>query len=258
MLNPIAVALILMVIGMVFVAKGHKRLSLVFVGCGVLWLWLLATPMMYRWVGLGLEREWPVVLAENAPKADAIVILGGGMGANTNVYKYAEMWGGADRVWHAARLWKAGKAPVVITSGTGDRDSTVPLLRDLGIPELAIVVEDKARNTEENAKFVEEVLTQRRRDAEGGEGDEVKVKGEEKGKRILLVTSAWHMRRSVLMFKKYAPNLDVIPAATDYEASIRMCREFSLGELLPSAEYLSLNSGCIKEHIGYWGYRLLR
>ena len=60
------------------------------------------------------------------------------------------------------------------------------------------------------------------------------------------------------MFEKYAPNLEVIPAATDYEGSIRMYREFSFGELLPSADYLSLNSSCFKEHIGYWGYRLLR
>ena len=267
MLNPVAVALILMVIGMVFVARGRKRLAMGFVLGASVWLWLWGTPLVYRFVGVGLEREWPVVLAEDAPKADAIVILGGGMGTNTNVYKYAEMWGGADRVWHAARLWKAWKAPIIITSGTGDRESTVPFLRDLGIPEAAIVVEDKARNTEENATFVEEILTQRHRDAEGGEGsdevkvkmeEDVKVKGEEKGKRILLVTSAWHMRRSLLMFKKYAPNLDVIPAATDYEALVRMGNGFRLEDLLPSAEYLSANSACFKEYIGYWGYRLLR
>ena len=219
-----------------------------FVGCGVLWLWLWSTPMMYRWVGLGLEREWPVVLVEDAPKADAIVILGGGMAANTNVYKYAEMWSAADRVWYAARLWKAGKAPIVIASGTGEREATVPLLRDFGVAEAAIVVEDKARNTEENAKFVEDILNRVER------VDRV----EWRLPRILLVTSAWHMRRSLLMFKKYAPNLEIIPAATDYEASVRMCREFGLGELLPSADYLSFNSGCFKEYIGYWGYRLFR
>jgi len=259
--NPITMTLILLVIGMILCAKGRKRLALGFVGSGVLWLWLWSTPMMYRWVGLGLEREWPVVLAEDAPKADAIVILGGGMGANTNVYKYAEMWGGADRVWHAARLWKAGKAPIVIASGTGERESTVPFLRELGVVESAIVVEDKARNTEENAKFVEEILTQRRRDAEGGEGgDEVKVKikGEEMGKRVLLVTSAWHMRRSLLMFKRYAPNLDVIPAAADYEALVKTGDGFCVVDLLPSAEYLSANSYCFKEYIGYWGYQLFR
>lgn len=267
--NPIAVSLILLAVGIVLGARGRKRLSLGFVGGGVLWLWLWSTPMLYRWIGLGLEREWPVVMAEDAPKADAIVILGGGMGVNTNAYKYAEMWSAADRVWHAARLWKAGKAPIVITSGTGERVATVPLLRDFGVSETAIVVEDKARNTEENAKFVEEILTQRRKDAEGGErGDEVKVKvkmeeevkvkGEKKGNRILLVTSAWHMRRSVLMFKKYAPNLEIIPSATDYEALVRTGRGFRLEDLMPSADCLMANSYCFKEYIGYWGYRLFR
>jgi uncharacterized SAM-binding protein YcdF (DUF218 family) len=194
--------------------------------------------MMYRWVGTGLENEWPVVLSEDAQEADAIVILGGGIGANTNVYPYAEMWGGADRVWHAARLWKDGKAPIVITSGTGDRESTVPLLKDLGVPESAIVVEDKARNTEENAKFVEKTV---------GEG-----------KKILVVTSAWHMRRSVLMFEKYAPNLEVIPAATDYEALVRTGDGFKFKDLTPSSDCLNSNAYCLKEYIGYWGYRLFR
>ena len=258
--NPITMTLILLVIGMILCARGRKRLALGFVGSGVLWLWLWSTPMMYRWVGLGLEREWPVVLAEDAPKADAIVILGGGMAANTNVYKYAEMWSAADRVWYAARLWKAGKAPIVIASGTGEREATVPLLRDFGVAEAAIVVEDKARNTEENAKFVETVLNRVERvDRVDGEGVYSRVEREE-GRRptILLVTSAWHMRRSVLMFKKYAPNLEIVPAATDYEALVRMGKGFRLEDLMPSADCLMANSYCFKEYIGYWGYRLFR
>ena len=246
--NPITLTLILLVIGMVLGARGRKRLALGFVGGGVLWLWLWSTPMMYRWIGMGLESEWPVVLAEDAPKADAIALLGGGMGANTNVYKYAEMWGGADRVWHAARLWKAGKAPIVIASGTGEREATVPLLRDFGVAEAAIVVEDKARNTEENAKFVEDILNRIER------VDRV----EGRRPRLLLVTSAWHMRRSLLMFKKYAPNLEIIPAATDYEALVRTGKGFRLDDLMPSADCLMANSYCFKEYIGYWGYRLLR
>ena len=274
--NPIAMTLILLVIGMVLGTRGRKRLALGFVGGGVLWLWLWSTPMLYRWIGLGLEREWPVVMAEDAPKADAIVILGGGMGVNTNAYKYAEMWSAADRVWHAARLWKAGKAPIVITSGTGERVATVPLLRDFVVAEAAIVVEDKARNTEENAKFVEEILL-----GSGG----VKSGGLEESNspthpprnsstntspthpiphsptsrpKVLLVTSAWHMRRSVLMFKKYAPNLEIIPSATDYEALVRTGRGFRLEDLMPSADCLMANSYCFKEYIGYWGYRLFR
>ena len=138
--------------------------------------------MMYRWIGGALENEWPVVKAEEAPKADAIVLLGGGMGSNTNVYPYAEMWNGADRVWHAARLYKAGKAPIVIPTGCGERDSAVPLLCDLGVPESAILVEDAARNTEENARFVERMLKTSHAEAQRrGEGDGKNSRVEEGG-----------------------------------------------------------------------------
>ena len=127
---------------------------------------------MYRWIGGALESEWPIVKAEEVPKADAIVLLGGGMGSNRNVYPYAEMWGGADRVWHAARLYKAGKAPIVIPTGCNERESTVPLLRDFGVPESAILVEDAARNTEENARFVERMLKMSHAEAQRrGEGE---------------------------------------------------------------------------------------
>jgi len=54
------------------------------------------------------------------------------------------------------------------------------------------------KRRQENAKFVETVLATKNT----------------KNAKILLVTSAWHMRRSLLMFKKYVPKLDVIPAAT--------------------------------------------
>ena len=240
---------------------------------------------MYRWIGGALEREWPVVRAEDAPKADAIVLLGGGMGSNMNVYPYAEMWNGADRVWHAARLYKAGKAPIVIPTGCGERESAVPLLHDFGVPDEAILVEDKARNTEENAKFVEKMINGRvervdRVEGSGGIDSRVervdrveevgkngrvdrverveKKEGEGRKHRVLLVTSAWHMRRAVLMYRKYAPSLEVIPAATDYEATVITGYPFAFKDIWPDANMLFCNSYIFKEYLGYWGYRLAR
>jgi len=231
---------------------------------------------MYQWMGGALEHEWPIVRAEEAPKADAIVVLGGGMGSNTNVYPYAEMWNGADRVWHAARLYKAGKAPIVIPTGCGERESTVPLLRDLGVPERAIVVEDAARNTEENARFVERMIKSRvehvervegegmdsrveRGDGAGGNGRVDRAERVEGRKpRVLLVTSAWHMRRSVLMYRKYAPSLEIIPAAADYEATVITGHPFAFKDIWPDAGMLFANSYIFKEYLGYWGYKLVR
>ena len=206
--------------------------------------------MAYRWLGGALAREWPVTRAEDMPPADAIVLLGGGMGSNTNVYPYAEMWSGADRVWHAARLYKAGKAPIVISTGVGERESSLPLLCDLGGPASAVVIEDKARNTEEHSKFVERLLKERTH-------AEAQRHGEEE-KKVLLVTSAWHMRRSVLMYRRYAPNLEIIPAAADYEATVNTGHPFWFKDIWPDAATFAANSAMLKECIGYWGYRLLR
>lgn len=259
-LNPLVIGLTLIVAGGFCLWRNRRKAGLGLLIASVAWLWLWSTPMMYRWMGGALESEWPVVKAEDAPTADAIVLLGGGMGSNTNVYPYAEMWNGADRVWHAARLYKAGKAPLVIPTGTGERESSLPLLLDLGVPERAIVIEDKARNTEENAKFVEELLRQSRLGSDEAIGQSNKpIIQQSRGKpKVLLVTSAWHMRRSVLMYRKYAPSLEIIPAAADYEATVQTGHSFSFKDLWPDATMFYANSYIFKEYIGYWGYQLFR
>ena len=257
LLNPLVIGLVMVVASGLCLWRNWRKTGFGLLIGAVAWLWLWSTPMTYRWLGGSLESEWPVVKAEDAPTADAIVLLGGGMGSNTNVYPYAEMWNGADRVWHAARLYKAGKAPVVIPTGAGERESSVPLLLDLGVPESAIRVEPEARNTEENAKFVEKILatkdTKNAKSEDAGGSDSARVK-----KRVLLVTSAWHMRRSVLMYRKYAPNLEIIPAAADYEATVNTSHPFCFKDIWPDTNALFANSYIFKEYLGYWGYRLLR
>jgi len=250
-LNPLVIGMGLLLLGVIGAGLKRWRLCLGLGVGAVAWLWIWSTPLMYRWIGVSLEREWPVVRAEDAPTADAIVLLGGGVGSNTNVSPYAEMWNGADRVWHAARLYRAGKAPLVIPTGCGEREGALPLLRDFGVPEEAILVEDKARNTEENAKFVEALMN--------GRVGRIAGKGPETCKqKVLLVTSAWHMRRSVLMYRKYAPSLEIIPAAADYEAMVITGHPFAFKDIWPDANMLFANSYIFKEYLGYWGYRLGR
>ena len=261
-LNPLVIGMLLVIVGGVLLGRGRRKSGFGFLCAAIAWFWIWSMPIMYRWMGCSLEGEWPVVRAEDAPKADAIVILGGGMGANPLIYPYAEMYASADRVWHAARLYKAGKAPLVIPSGSGDRESTVPLLRDLGVPESAVIVEDKARNTEENAKFVEKLLTAPlpppNSQLQTPNSQLPTHNSQLPTKKILLVTSAWHMRRSVLMYKKYAPNLEIIPAATDYEATVTTTHPFRFRDIWPDPNSFLASTLLFKEQIGYWGYRLFR
>ncbi len=215
----------------------------------VAWLWVWGTGVWLRVVGLPLERGWTQMRAEALPQADAIVLLGGGMSAQPRVYPYADMHSAADRVWHAVRLYRAGKAPIIVPTGSGDKESTVPLLLDFGVPESAIVGEYEARNTEENARFVAKLLAERRKPS--GASPQPRP-------RVLLVTSAWHMRRSLLMYTKYAKDIEIIPAPADFEVTVACADPLEVKDFFPSADALLWNSYMAKELIGYWGYRLFR
>ena len=273
--NPLGLALIALVLG---AAWGAWRRSWRVPGwialASVVWLWTWGTNAWTRVVGLPLERGWELVKAEDAPVCDAIVLLGGGMSAAPAAYPYADMHSAADRVWHAARLYRAGKAPVVVPTGFGDRESTVPLLRDLGVPQNAIVGEYAARNTEENARFVQQLLNAEGAAAGGsrapGAGAQpnradaprtgercASLDGGAKRRRVLLVTSAWHMKRALLMYRRYAPNLEIVPAPADFDCTVATAR-FELRHLLPTTDDLARNGYMFKELLGYWGYQAFR
>ena len=217
------------------------RWGLLLCGSSALWLYVWSTPALHARLGGALESRFPPQRAEDMPRADAVVLLGGGMSLNV-ASPYPEMWSAADRVWHAARLYRAGKAPLIIPSGGGELTTSVPLLRDLGVPASAIIVEGQARNTDENARFVADLLRAR-------------VQTNETGRcRILLVTSAWHMRRALLNFAQ--TDLDAIPAAADHEALASRPFDIGLSALVPNAERFAQNSVFLKEYFGYWFYRL--
>ncbi len=136
-----------------------------------------------------------------------MVVLGGAIAPPEAGQPYPNLGPAADRVWHAARLYHAGKAPVVVLSGGSDLTiSEHPeavamgkLLQDLGVPASALLLEGSSRTTEQNARFSAVLLRQHSL------------------QRVLLVTSALHMARALRHFE--AQGLQVVPVATDHETS---------------------------------------
>ena len=223
----------------------------------IAWLWLWMTPIMTWVVGVPLEREFlvdgRVPAAETFPEADAIILLGGSMGIETNLSTYAEMWTSADRVWQAARLLKAGKAPKVIATGNGAIDTTLPLLKDFGVAEECVSFLD-ARNTEEEARKVGEFMSGGVRER----SSPTRPLKDSSTSKILLVTSAWHMKRARMMFEKYAPEIEVVCAPADFEQTMMAENLFSSKAILPDVNALYLNSVALHEWVGIIGYKLFR
>lgn len=240
-------------LGMLFIGFGYawllnrigwRKTARWCVGFVLLLMWVLSCGITTQFIGAPLERmsgASSCTIDVNAlPEADAIMLLGGGMGAHEKCGA-AEMLSGADRVWMAAKLWKAGKSKVIAISGNDVEKSTVPLLKDFGVDETACIYFPTARNTEEESKLM----------AEYGQGVKIGEKF-----RILLVTSAWHMPRAKMLFERRG--FEVVCAPTDFEMTSASERQLTISEFIPSSEALMRNSYAIKEWIGYLGYRLLR
>jgi len=238
-ISPIGVAIVCGMVAMLLIWRKRLCAAKWVGGLTITWLWLWMMPIMIGVVGASLEREFlvdgRVPLVESYPKADAVVLLGGSMSIDTNLSAYAEMWSNADRVWQTVRLYKAEKADKIIATGDDAKDTTLPLLKDFGVVEDAVSFVD-ARNTEEEAKGIAKLGL----------------------KKVLLVTSAWHMKRARLMFKKYAPEVEVICAPTDFEYTKMARLEFLPAMLLPDPYALAQNSVAFHEWLGIIGYLLLR
>jgi uncharacterized SAM-binding protein YcdF (DUF218 family) len=181
-----------------------------------------------------IERQYPPIEVANATAADAILVLGGGIGAALPPRILPNLVTGASRPWYASRLLRAGKAPLVIAVGGGDSAATVKFLVELGVARASILQESRSRNTVENALYVKPIL-----EAHGI-------------RRSLLVTSALHMPRAVAIFR--AVGIDVIPASADVE--VVSGRKYVWSDFLPNAEALFRTSRIVHEVFGSLGFRV--
>lgn len=208
-------------------------------------LYAAANPMVANRLMVGLEREVPPP-ASYVPAA-AIVLLGGGMAHALPVHLYPETNASGDRVLHAARLWKQGLAPVLVSTGGyialmtdapgTEADLYARLLIDLfDLPDTAVIRMGQSRTTHEDAVLTAKLF-------------------EERGltKDILLVTTASHMPRAAALFRKQGFSVQIAP--TDYRGNTEA--GFKFFNLLPSGGALAETTTALHEIIGAWAYRAM-
>jgi len=205
---------------------------------GTLWLYVCSTALFADYLMGTLEDPYPPKALSATPEADIIVLLGGAIRGDVHMGTLGDLSQQADRLVHAVQLYKAGRAPRVLVTGgaePGNR-SEAEIMRDLlvvmGVPAGAILLEQASRNSYDNAVHTAAMLRQM---------------GAEK---ILLVTSAFHMRRSVAVFA--AQGVAVIPAPTDYQ---RLVGQGGSPRWLPAVSDLWQSTHALHEIMGYWVYR---
>lgn len=186
------------------------------------------------------------------PRADAIVVLGGATRPQVPPRAWVEVNEAGDRPLYGAKLYKEGKAPFLVMSGGrvtwrggvegSEAADMAELAIAMGVPKSAIIEEDTSLNTYQNAVQVKQIL------------QEYNIQ------QVLLVTSATHMPRSVLIFKKQG--IDAIPVPTDFVFTDNPLEsegetwESIVLNLIPNAGSLNITTRCLKEYLGMFIYFL--
>ncbi|MDM7959296.1 MAG: YdcF family protein [Synechococcus sp. WH 8007] len=248
---PLGLGLLLQLAGL---GSGRKaKLSRALGYSGVAMVWLFAMPVTSRQLIWGLEERAAALTPQAIPNADAIVVLGGGLKPALPPRRGVEVGEGGDRLLTGVRLMRQKKAGTLVTSGAqisftaadpapAEAFSAKVLAEELGVPSQRILTNPLSKTTAEEARDIGQLA-------------------QEQGWRtVLLVTSAFHLTRSLATFEKRS-GLTVIPIACDFLLPERQRLERPtpgslVQDLLPDAGALYLSSVALKEHLGLALYRL--
>ncbi len=192
-------------------------------------------------------RAWegePVPMS-TIPNYETAIVLTGVAGIRDSAPDRVFFGKGADRVMHTIQLYKAGKVKKIIISGgsgalVGKKVREAQQLKKVflfsGVPDSALSMESESRNTVESARFSRKLI------------DSLKL-----DPKFLLVTSAFHMPRSMGCFQKAGVSVESYP--TDFYTGDRNV-DFA-DFLIPSEGALSSWSILIHEISGYYIYKVM-
>ena len=167
--------------------------------------WLVDTTTLADWLVSPLQRP------DTTGAAEAIVVLGAGAyepcGVNLAALRRTEL---------AVKLFESGRSPRVIFTGGPNPDTEgepvshymAALARGLGVPAEAILEEDRATTTAENARYTSEILRSRN------------------VKSVVLVTDSLHMRRAEESFRAFGLTIEraSVPQACVSSSNLDMLR----------------------------------
>ena len=241
LVQPISLVFLLTLGAIVLVLLHRRRLALVALSI------VAALVGLFAFTSLGYMLIQPLENRFSVPQAmpdtvGAIVMLGGATKARPSTARQTVALNDAgERL--TTTLWLAERYPtarIVLSGGgglmSGETESEAETARRfflaMGIEESRLVLEEESRNTIENAQFTRELLAD-------GDGQAV------------LVTSAFHMPRSVGLFR--AQGVDVVPWPTDYRSTGNQGLAFDIAD--PNSNF-DTASTAIREWVGLVVYRI--
>lgn len=191
------------VIGLALVLFNRHRVGTWLVSFGILLLLVLGYSPLSNVLLLSLTERFPQWQQDGGRAPDGIVVLGGAIDSDSTAARGSlEINAAAERVtgmlelarrYPQARIVFTGGAASLIEETLSEAPVAGDVLRRFGVASERIVLETESRTTEENATFTARMVQPK------------------PGERWLLVTSAWHMPRSIGVFRKAGFDVEAYP-----------------------------------------------
>lgn len=238
--SPLGFIIILLLI--FFIYKKNK-----FFYSALIFLFIFSNGIVSDGLWRFLEHPWKRLDYSDVDSADGIVVLSGGGIRPAGSSKINE-WSDPDRFFAGINLYKANKAnKLIFTGGASPLNASRPPEGDLyfneavsmGIPRKDIFSTNLVFNTLQEAKAIKKLLHQELNSNQS---------------KIILVTSAFHMKRAKRVFER--EGINVIPYPVDFKTrkgNFRALRNPL--KWMPNATYLNMSSMAIREIIGRIIYR---
>ncbi len=223
------------------------RRKLKFVYSAIVFLFIFSNGIISDSLWRFLEHPWKRLNYGDISSSDAIVVLSGGRNlppGNTEIIE----WDDPDRFISGINLYRANKSnKLIFTGGLDPLNSTLPPEGDIyikeaismGIPKKDLFTTYPVFNTLGEAKAIKNLLGRKKTSNK---------------KKIILVTSAFHMKRAKKVFER--EGINVLPYPVDFKTSKNFISSLRNPLIwIPSSFYLNKSSQAIRELIGRIIYR---
>lgn len=233
LIMPFTVTMTLIVIGVIFLWLRRNRKGIILITTGFFLLYFFSS-WFGSWLLLNpLESRYPPLVHPEQHQIENVVVLSGGHEDHPGLPATLQIRSGSMyRIIEGARIHRQlPGSRLILLGGTGQRHAytsevLVQLLEETGIQTDEVIFVNGASNTEQEAEFITELL--------------------ENGSEVILVTSARHMYRSMLLFK--GQGLNPVPAPTQLE--LRGNTKHFPVALEWNPKYLGYSHQAVYEYVG--------
>lgn len=222
--------IIILVLAGLFI-KNRRTKKSCFIAAGVVF-YLFSIPILLN----AFEHVWDVRQQVNHKKYSCVIVLGGFSGGGGE--EGGHFTEASDRFIQGVKLIETGQTRHILISGGNGmlkpgkfREATFVKgqLKKFNIPDSLILIESNSKNTFENAKFTKAILEKSHLQPP-----------------YLLVTSAFHMRRSLMLFRHAGLQVDPYPCNF-----LTFDTHLAVGSFFPDVNVLAKWEFYIKEVVGY-------